>query len=125
VARLALAAHPISPQTRSLPIRKDDEVRTVRGKYKGWEGKVTQVYRKKWVIHVDRVQRDKLNGATVPIGVPSNVVITTIKLDKDRCVVARFACIRAHPSSLGGQSSTARTGRRRRHRMMLRWSTYA
>ncbi|XP_006457971.1 hypothetical protein AGABI2DRAFT_133805, partial [Agaricus bisporus var. bisporus H97] len=39
--------------TRSLPIRKDDEVRIVRGKYKGREGKVTQVYR----IHVDRVQR--------------------------------------------------------------------
>jgi len=71
--------------TRSLPIRKDDEVRIVRGKYKGREGKVTQVYRKKWVIHVDRVQRDKSNGATSSIGIhPSNVVITTIKLDKDR-----------------------------------------
>ncbi|KAI0030384.1 translation protein SH3-like domain-containing protein, partial [Vararia minispora EC-137] len=70
---------------RSLPIRKDDEVRIVRGKYKGREGKVTQVYRKKWVIHVDRVQRDKANGSSVPIGVhPSNVVITSIKFDKDR-----------------------------------------
>jgi large subunit ribosomal protein L26e len=75
-------------QTRSLPIRKDDEVRIVRGTYKGREGKVTQVYRKKWVIHVDRVQRDKSNGATAPIGVnPSKVVIVTIKMDKDRCVV--------------------------------------
>jgi len=45
------------------------------------------VYRKKWVIHVDRVQRDKSNGATSPIGIhPSKVVITTIKLDKDRWV---------------------------------------
>jgi len=71
--------------TRSIPIRKDDEVRIVRGKYKGREGKVTQVYRKKWVIHVDRVQRDKSNGATTPIGVhPSNVVVTLLKLDKDR-----------------------------------------
>ncbi|KAF8261157.1 translation protein SH3-like domain-containing protein [Lactarius quietus] len=71
--------------TRSLAVRKDDEVRIVRGKYKGREGKVTQVYRKKWVIYVDRVQRDKANGSSVPIGIhPSNVVITTIKLDKDR-----------------------------------------
>ena len=63
-------------------------VRIVRGTYKGREGKVTQVYRKKWVIHVDRVQRDKSNGATAPIGVnPSKVVIIDIKLDKDRCVV--------------------------------------
>jgi len=78
-------------QTRSLPIRKDDEVRIVRGKYKGREGKVTQVYRKKWVIHVDRVQRDKSNGATAPIGIhPSNVVITNIKLDKDRFVFILF-----------------------------------
>ncbi|RXW18735.1 hypothetical protein EST38_g7131 [Candolleomyces aberdarensis] len=71
--------------TRSLPIRKDDEVRIVRGKFKGREGKVLQVYRKKWVIHVDRVQRDKSNGASSPIGIhPSNVVIINIKLDKDR-----------------------------------------
>ena len=52
---------------------------------------MTQVYRKKWVIHVDRVQRDKSNGATVPIGIhPSNVVITSIKLDKDRCVSSKL-----------------------------------
>jgi len=70
---------------RSIPIRKDDEVLIVRGKYKGREGKVTQVYRKKWVIHVDRVHRDKVNGASAPVGIhPSNVVITTLKLDKDR-----------------------------------------
>jgi len=74
-----------SVQTRSIPVRKDDEVRIVRGKYKGREGKVTQVYRKKWVIHIDRVQRDKSNGSSVPIGVhPSNVVITSLKIDKDR-----------------------------------------
>jgi large subunit ribosomal protein L26e len=74
-----------------VPIRKDDEVRIVRGKYKGREGKVTQVYRKKWVIHVDRVARDKSNGASAPIGIhPSNVVITTLKLDKDRCVLPMF-----------------------------------
>lgn len=66
-------------------MRKDDEVRIVRGKYKGREGKVTQVYRKKWVIHIDRVQRDKSNGSSVPIGIhPSNVVVTSLKLDKDR-----------------------------------------
>ncbi|WWC69148.1 60S ribosomal protein uL24 [Kwoniella pini CBS 10737] len=70
---------------RSIPIRKDDEVLIVRGKYKGREGKVTQVYRKKWVIHVDRVHIEKSNAATVPVGIsPSNVVITSLKLDADR-----------------------------------------
>ena len=43
------------------------------------------MYRKKWVIYVDRVQRDKSNGATAPIGIhPSKVVIVNLKLDKDR-----------------------------------------
>merc|ERR1712061_478502 len=70
---------------RSVPIRRDDEVMIVRGHYHDREGKVTQVYRKKWRIHVERVTRDKANGQTVPIGIhPSKVVITKIKLDKDR-----------------------------------------
>merc|ERR1711974_551626 len=70
---------------RSLPIRRDDEVIISRGHFHDREGKVTQVYRKKWCIHVERVTRDKANGQTVPIGIrPSKVVITKIKLDKDR-----------------------------------------
>eukprot|EP00002_Diphylleia_rotans_P032579 TRINITY_DN6854_c0_g1_i1.p2 TRINITY_DN6854_c0_g1~~TRINITY_DN6854_c0_g1_i1.p2 ORF type:complete len:118 (-),score=22.28 TRINITY_DN6854_c0_g1_i1:41-394(-) len=78
-------------KVRSLPVRKDDEVRVVRGSFAGREGKVVQVYRRKWVIHVERVTRDKVNGQTVPIGIhPSNVVITKLKLDKDRnAVLAR------------------------------------
>lgn len=85
-------------QARSIPVRKDDEVLIVRGKYKGREGKVTQVsrglafdlyfvrtdsqvYRKKWVIYVDRVHIEKSNAATVPVGIsPSNVVITSLKV---------------------------------------------
>nr|CAB3265712.1 60S ribosomal protein L26-like [Phallusia mammillata] len=71
---------------RSMPIRKDDEVQIVRGHFKGQQvGKVTQVYRKKYVIHVERIQREKANGATVFVGIhPSKVVITKLKLDKDR-----------------------------------------
>ncbi|KAJ3380576.1 60S ribosomal protein L26A [Lobulomyces angularis] len=70
---------------RSIPIRKDDVVKIVRGKYKGREGKVTQVYRRRWCIHVEKIQKEKANGATVLIPIhPSNVAITTLKLDKDR-----------------------------------------
>lgn len=49
-------------QVRSVPVRKDDEVMVVRGTYKGREGKVVQVYRRKWVIHVERITREKVNG---------------------------------------------------------------
>ena len=57
----------------------------MRGNYKGREGKVVQVYRKKWVIHIERITREKVNGATVNVGIdPSKVVITKLKIDKDR-----------------------------------------
>ncbi|KAL2214208.1 60S ribosomal protein L126 [Sarocladium strictum] len=70
---------------RSIPIRKDDEVTIVRGSNKGREGKVTSVYRLKYVIHIERVTRDKASGQSVPLGIhPSNVVISKLKLDKDR-----------------------------------------
>lgn len=68
-----------------MPIRKDDEVVIKRGTNKGREGKVTSVYRLKYVIHVERVSREKSNGQSVPIGIaPSKVEITKLKLDKDR-----------------------------------------
>ena len=49
-------------QVRTMPVRKDDEVLIVRGKYKSREGKVTQVYRKKYIIHVTGVSKEKANG---------------------------------------------------------------
>ncbi|KAJ3336998.1 60S ribosomal protein L26 [Gonapodya sp. JEL0774] len=70
---------------RSVPIRKDDEVSIIRGSFKGRDGKVLQVYRRRFIIYVERVTREKVNGQTVPIPIhPSKVVITKLKLDKDR-----------------------------------------
>ncbi|KAF8862183.1 putative 60S ribosomal protein L26-2 [Acephala macrosclerotiorum] len=70
---------------RSIPIRKDDEVLVVRGSNKGREGKITSVYRLKYIVHIERVVKEKSSGQSVPLGVhPSKVVITKLKLDKDR-----------------------------------------
>ncbi|KAF6174372.1 hypothetical protein GIB67_027843 [Kingdonia uniflora] len=70
---------------KSVPVRKDDEVQVVRGTFKGREGKVVQVYRRKWVIHIERITREKVNGSTVNVGIdPSKVVVTKLRLDKDR-----------------------------------------
>merc|ERR1712093_623530 len=70
---------------KSMPIRKDDEVMVIRGDHKGREGKVIQVYRKKWAIHVEKVTREKANGAVVHIPFDaSKLVITKLKLDNDR-----------------------------------------
>ena len=70
---------------RSVPIRKDDEVRIKRGSHKGRDGKVTCVYRKKWAVHIDKVTREKANGSTVQVPIhPSNLEVIKLKLDNDR-----------------------------------------
>jgi large subunit ribosomal protein L26e len=70
---------------RSMPIRKDDEVVITRGLYKTREGKVTTCFRKKFVVHVERITREKVNGTSVPVGIPaSSLTITKLKMDKDR-----------------------------------------
>eukprot|EP00353_Schmidingerella_taraikaensis_P010194 CAMPEP_0185578766 /NCGR_PEP_ID=MMETSP0434-20130131/13134_1 /TAXON_ID=626734 ORGANISM="Favella taraikaensis, Strain Fe Narragansett Bay" /NCGR_SAMPLE_ID=MMETSP0434 /ASSEMBLY_ACC=CAM_ASM_000379 /LENGTH=144 /DNA_ID=CAMNT_0028196637 /DNA_START=23 /DNA_END=457 /DNA_ORIENTATION=+ len=70
---------------RSMPIRKDDEVTVMRGSFKNREGKVAQVYRKRYIIHIQGLTKEKSNSAPVQIGVhPSIVRITKLKMDKDR-----------------------------------------
>ena len=72
--------------SRNMPIRKDDEVQVVRGHYKGQQvGKVVQCYRKKFCVYIERIQREKANGASVYVGIhPSKVCIVKLKMDKDR-----------------------------------------
>merc|ERR1711872_880973 len=71
---------------KNMPIRKDDEVQVVRGHYKGQQvGKVVQCYRKKFCVYIERIQREKANGASVYVGIhPSKVCIVKLKMDKDR-----------------------------------------
>merc|ERR1712110_1067972 len=70
---------------RSIPVRHGDAVKIMCGPNKNREGKVTEVYRRRWCIHIEKIVKEKTNGqqANVPIH-PSNVVITTLRLDKDR-----------------------------------------
>ncbi|EAZ10478.1 hypothetical protein OsJ_00311 [Oryza sativa Japonica Group] len=71
---------------RSIPIRKDDEVQVVRGSYKGREGEGGAGVPPSLVIHVERITREKVNGLhRSNVGIhPSKVVVTKLKLDKDR-----------------------------------------
>ncbi|KAI6250993.1 60S ribosomal protein L26-2 [Erysiphe necator] len=89
--RRTIMSAPLSKELRdkynvkTIPIRKDDEVLVVRGSNKGREGKITSVYRLKYVVHIERVVKEKSSGQSVPLGIhSSNVVITKLKLDKDR-----------------------------------------
>lgn len=68
-----------------MPVVKGDKVKVLRGNYKGREGKVVEVYRKKWVIHIEGITRDKVNGSSAKVGIDaSKVEITELKLNKDR-----------------------------------------
>lgn len=71
--------------TRSIPVRNGDTVKVVRGPNKNREGKVTEVYRRRWCIHIEKLIKEKTNGqqANIPIH-PSNVQVTSLRLDKDR-----------------------------------------
>jgi len=70
---------------RSLPVRKDDEVLVIRGEHKGRDGKIIAVYRKKYVIHIEKLTREKANGSIVHLPIhPSKVVLTKLKLDRAR-----------------------------------------
>jgi len=70
---------------RSIPIRKDDEIVVLRGTNKGHKGKVIQVSRQKWSIHVDKLTKNKANGAPYQVPIhPSKVAVIKIKEHKDR-----------------------------------------
>ena len=68
-----------------MPVVKGDKVKVTRGSNKGKEGKVVEVYRRKWVIHIEGLTREKVNGSSAKLGFDaSKVEITELKLNKDR-----------------------------------------
>lgn len=72
-------------KVRSVPIKRGDEVKILKGKAKGKSGKVVQVYRKRNVIYVDKVNGEKQNGQTVFLPIrPSNCVVEKMFINKDR-----------------------------------------
>lgn len=71
--------------TRALPIRKDDVVKIIRGKFAKKEGKVTEVDAKNCYIYVEGIQLVKKDGKTVPLKVePSNVVVVELYKDDEK-----------------------------------------
>ena len=61
------------------------------------------MFRKKWIIHVDKVTKNKANGAPYQLPIhPSNVAIVKVKEAKDR--VARIATIAAGVNARKGKA---------------------
>jgi large subunit ribosomal protein L24 len=81
-------AAPLSPEltaskgVKSLPVKKGDTVRIVRGDHTGFEGKVNRVDLKRYRIFLEGLTREKVDGTNIFVSVhPSKVMIKNLKLD--------------------------------------------
>jgi large subunit ribosomal protein L24 len=74
-----------SHNKRSVPIRKGDTTKILRGQFKGESGKVEEVNRKSQKVFVAGIEITKPDGTKVkrPIH-PSNLMITKLTEDKKR-----------------------------------------
>jgi len=71
--------------TRSLPLRKGDSVIITLGKYKGKQGKITDVNVNAGHVNVEGIQITKKDGKTVPVKVePSNVILIDLYKDDEK-----------------------------------------
>ena len=70
---------------RSIEVRKGDEVKVMRGKFKGKQGKVGTVEVGNTRIAIEGVQKTKKGGDKINVWFhPSNVKITVLNLDDVR-----------------------------------------
>jgi large subunit ribosomal protein L24 len=71
-----------SKSAKTLPVRKGDTVRVVRGDHVGFEGKVSRVDLKRYRIFIEGLTREKVDGTNIFVSVhPSKVIIKNLKLD--------------------------------------------
>jgi large subunit ribosomal protein L24 len=71
-----------SKGVKTLPVRKGDTVRILRGDNKGFEGKVSRVDLKTYRIYMEGLTREKVDGTNIFIAIhPSKVQIRNLNLD--------------------------------------------
>jgi large subunit ribosomal protein L24 len=67
---------------KTLPVRKGDTVRILRGDSKGFEGKVSRVDLKAYRIYMEGLTREKVDGTNIFLAIhPSKVQIRNLNLD--------------------------------------------
>ena len=70
---------------RSLPVRKGDEVKVMRGKYKGIVGKISKVNMKSMKVYMENIRRKKVSGEEVSIPLqPSKLLIINPVMDDQK-----------------------------------------
>jgi large subunit ribosomal protein L24 len=71
-----------SKGAKTLPVRKGDTVRIMRGDNKGFEGKISRVELKTYRIYLEGLTREKTDGTNIFVAVhPSKVQIRNLNLD--------------------------------------------
>lgn len=72
----------VSKGAKTLPVKKGDTVRILRGDNKGFEGKVSRVDLKAYRIYLEGLTREKVDGTNIFLAVhPSKVQIRNLNLD--------------------------------------------
>ena len=86
--RHKLMAAPLSKEltaskgAKTLPVRKGDTVRIMRGDHSGFEGKVSRIDLKRYRIFIEGLTREKVDGTNIFVAVhPSKVMIRSLNLD--------------------------------------------
>jgi len=70
---------------RSLPVRKGDEVKVMRGEFKGTIGKISEVDLKKSKVYIENVKRRKVSGEEVHVPLrPSSLLLINPVTDDQR-----------------------------------------
>ncbi|HLC50991.1 MAG TPA: 50S ribosomal protein L24 [archaeon] len=67
---------------RSLPARKGDEVKIMRGRFSGTVGKISKVDLKGLRVYVDNAKRKKVSGQELEVPLhPSNLLLVGPKIE--------------------------------------------
>jgi large subunit ribosomal protein L24 len=67
---------------KTLPVRKGDTIRIMRGDHKGFEGKIQRVDLSEYRVYVEGLTREKVDGTAIFVSVhPSKVMIRNLGLD--------------------------------------------
>ena len=76
---------------RSIPVRKNDVVKIVRGSNKGKTGKIEKVLLNKMKVYVEGITQSNKTGKTsfIPID-PSNLIVTSLHEDKKRILKSKL-----------------------------------
>ena len=76
---------------RNITIRKGDEVKVMRGNFKGRLGKITKVELKNQRVSIDGIQRSKKDGTKVGVWFhPSALMIKTLNMDDKKRIKTKM-----------------------------------